>query len=71
MDFLISLPENWVSTNILVVVDQFSKMVHLIPLLSSTEAKDVAAAFFDSVVYLYSLPVTVVSDRDPRFLSTF
>ena len=53
MDFLINLPENGGSMSILVVVDQFSKMVHLIPLLSSTEAKDVAAAFFDSVVHLH------------------
>ena len=71
MDFLINLPENGVSMNILVVVDRFSKMVFLIPLLSSTEAKDFAAAFFDSVVCLYGLPDTVISDRDARFLSIF
>ena len=53
MDFLINLPENGGSTSILVVVDRFSKIVHLVPLLSSTEAMNVAAAFFDSVVYLH------------------
>ena len=68
MDFLINFPENGGSTSILVVVDHFSKMVHLIPLLSSTEAKDVAAAFFDSV--LHGLPATVISDRD-QYLSIF
>ena len=57
--------------SILVVVDRFSKMVHLIPLLSSTEAKDVAAAFFNSVIRLHGLPATVISDKDPCFLSTF
>ena len=71
MDFLINLPENEGSTSILVVVDQFLKMVHLIPLLSSTEAMDVAAAFFDSVICLHGLPATIISDRDPHFLSTF
>ena len=71
MDFLISLPKNGVSTSILVVVDRFSKLVHLIPLLSSTEAKDVAAAFFDSVICLHGLPARVISDIDLHVLSTF
>ena len=71
VDFLINLPENRGSTSFLVVVDRFSKMVHLVPLLSSTEAKDVAAAFFDPVIHLYNLPATVILDRDPCFLSTF
>ena len=71
MDFLISLPKNGVSTSILVVVDRFSKLVHLIPLLSSTEAKDVAAAFFNSVVHLHGLPVIIILDRDPCLFSTF
>ena len=57
--------------SILVVVDCFSKMVHLIPLLSSNEAKDVAPAFFDSAIYLHGLPATIISYRDPRFLSNF
>ena len=71
MDFLINIPENGGSISILVVVDHFSKMVHPVPLLSSTEAMDIAAAFFDSVVCLDSLPATIISDRDPRLLSTF
>ena len=71
MDFLINLPDNGGSTNITVVVDQFLKMVHLVPLLSSTEATDVAAVFFESVVCLHSLPATIISDRDPHFSITF
>ena len=71
MDFLINLPENGGSTSTLVEVDCFSKMVHLVPLLSSTEATDIAAAFFDSVIYLHGLTATIISDRDPHFLSTF
>ena len=67
MDFLINLPENGGSVSILVVIDQFSKMVNLIPLLSSTEAMDVTSVFFDSVVHLHGLPSTIILDRDPRF----
>ena len=57
--------------SILVLVDRFLKMVHLVLLLSSTEAMYIAAAFFDSAICLHSLPTTIISDRDPRFLSTF
>ena len=71
MDFLTNLLENRGSTSILVVVDRFSKMVHLIPLLSSTEATDVLVAIFNSVICLHGLHATIISDRDPRFLSTF
>ena len=67
MDFLINLPENGGSTSILVVIDQFSKMIHLIPLLFSTEATDIAAAFFESIVHLHGLPSTIISNRDPYF----
>ena len=71
MNFLINVLENGGSTSILVVVDHFSKMVHLVPLSSSTEATDIAAAFFDSVICLHGAPATIISDRDPCFLSTF
>ena len=46
-------------------------MVHLIALLSSTEATDIVAAFFNSIICLHGLPATIISDRDPHFLSTF
>ena len=67
MDFLTNLPTNNGSESILVVVDRFSKMIHLVPLQQKTEASDVADAFFDSVVRLHGLPATIISDRDPRF----
>ena len=71
MDFLINLPENGGSTSILVVVDHFSKMVHLIPLLSSTEAKDVAAAFFDLVICLHGFTCYSYFRQTSTFLKYF
>ena len=62
MDFLINFPENGGSMSILVVIGRFLKMVHLIPLLSSDEATDIAAAFFDSVINLHGLPFTIILD---------
>ena len=67
MDFLTNLSENGGSMSILVVIDQFSKMVYLVSLLSSIEVIDIAASFFNSVVYLHGLPSTIILDRDPHF----
>jgi Integrase core domain len=56
---------------VLVVVDRFSKMCHLMLLSDDTTAPAVADAFFENVVKLHGLPKTIVSDRDPRFTSRF
>ena len=71
MDFLINILENGGSTSILVVVDRFSKMVHLVSLLSSTEAKDVAAAFFGSVIHLHSFTCHSYFRQRSMFLNYF
>ena len=46
MDFLTELPTCDGLCTLLVVVDRFSKMLHLVPLGSKTEAPDVAEAYF-------------------------
>ena len=52
------------------VVDRFSKAVVLVPLGSFT-AKEVAAEFFYQVVFKHGMPLTITSDRDPRFTGNF
>ena len=46
MDFLTNVPICNGYSTLMVVVDRFSKMLHLVPLGKKTEAPDVAAAFF-------------------------
>ena len=67
MDFLTEIPTCDGFSTVLVVVDRFSKMLHLVPLGHTTEATNVAIAFFASVVKLHGLPSTIITDRDPRF----
>ena len=67
MDFLMDLPTCNGLCTLLVVVDRFSKMLHLVPLGAKTEAPDVAREYFNHVVKIHGLPATVISDRDPRF----
>uniref|UniRef100_A0AAV1TV82 Integrase catalytic domain-containing protein n=1 Tax=Peronospora matthiolae TaxID=2874970 RepID=A0AAV1TV82_9STRA len=58
-------------TGILVVVDRFSKMVHLAPDAASNTAEDTAKLFIDIVSRHHGLPETIVSDRDFRFTAGF
>jgi hypothetical protein len=56
---------------ILIVVDRFSKFAHFILLTHPYSASSVAKAFFDNIVRLHGLPCSIVSDRDPVFMSGF
>ena len=67
MDFLINVPIYDTISTLLVVVDLFFKMMHLVPVGEKTEAADVASAFFQSMVKIYSLPSIIISNHDPHF----
>ncbi|QRV80094.1 Retrotransposable element Tf2 protein [Ceratobasidium sp. AG-Ba] len=57
--------------SILVVIDRFSRQVHFIPCLESTNAEGVADLFIKEVWKLHGLPKTTVSDRGPTLNSQF
>lgn len=71
LDFIGGLPSFRGSSVILVVVDRFSKRVHLGMLQSTYTAFIVAHLFLDIVVKNHGMPHSLVSDRDPLFLSKF
>jgi transposase InsO family protein len=70
MDFIEELPESNGCTTLLVVTDQLSKDVILIP-LKDTTAETVAHNFLCYVVAYYWLPDAIVSDRSTQFTSHF
>ena len=55
---------------ILVVVDQFSKMAHFIP-IKQKDSPTVARSYLDNVWKYHGFPEDVVSDRDSMFTGSF
>ncbi|CAI5704489.1 unnamed protein product [Peronospora effusa] len=72
MYFVFGFPKDAHGNNgILVFVDRFSKMVHLVAVPESIPAEGCARVFIDTIFRLHSLPRELVSDRDSRFTAEF
>ena len=70
-DFTTHLPESQGHTQIMVVVDRFTKMAHFIGLSENATAKDVADTFLREVWKLHGLPTEIISDMDAKFSGEF
>lgn len=71
MDFVGPLPKSNGYDYLLLIIDRFSSMVHLIPTKTTVTATDVAVKYINEIVRLHGVPRTIVSDRDPKFISQF
>ncbi|KAK2407034.1 hypothetical protein QL285_042695 [Trifolium repens] len=71
LDFIVGLPSFHSHTVILVVVDRFSKAAHFGMLPTHHTASKVADLFAKMVFKLHGMPKSIVSDRDPIFISKF
>ena len=64
------LPEDNGYVTIMMCMDQFSKMVVLVP-LRETDARTVASHFLAEIMSHHGIPETIISDREPRFQGSF
>jgi hypothetical protein len=71
MDFIEGLPVSDNCSVIVVVVDRLTKYAHFFATKHPYTAQTIAQLLFDNVVKLHGLSQTVVTDRDPIFLSKF
>jgi len=71
VDFITQLPKSAGYTQIMGVVDRFTKMAHFIGLAEKVTARDVAESFLKEVWKPHGLPLEIISDMDAKFEGEF
>jgi hypothetical protein len=71
MDFIEGLPLSQGASVIMVVVDRLSKYAHFIPIAHPFRTTKIANVFMNNVFKLNGMQVSIVSDRDVIFTSSF
>jgi hypothetical protein len=71
MDFIVGLPESEGFNSILTVIDRLTGLKHLIPCNDTTGSEELAWLYLKEVWRLHGLPLSIVSDRGPQFISRF
>ncbi|KAF8115513.1 hypothetical protein N665_0026s0056 [Sinapis alba] len=54
-----------------VIVDRLTKTARFLPIKKTNGAEELAHEYLKSMVRLHGVPVSIVSDRDPKFTSLF
>ena len=72
MPFVVRLPRTIsYEDTILVIVDRFTKVAHLIPISMTYSMDKLAALYIKNIVRLHGIPVSTILDRDARFTTRF
>ncbi|XP_041020390.1 uncharacterized protein LOC121262015 [Juglans microcarpa x Juglans regia] len=68
----LGLPRTLTSQDaIWVIMDRLTKTTHSVPIKVSYKLEKLAELYIHEIVRLHGVPVSIVSDRDPRFTSKF
>ena len=72
MDFVVGLPHTRAGFDaIWVIINRLTKSAHFLPVRTKFSLDRLAELYINEIVKLHGVPVTIVSDRDPRFTSRF
>ncbi len=71
LDFVTRLPPSQGNTVVLTLVDWSSKATHFIPLPKIPSARETSVGVIDQIFRIHGLPMEVLSDRGPQFISKF
>ena len=72
MDFIVGLPRTPTKKDsIWVVVDRLTKSAHFLPVRVGQGTEELARLYVREIVRLHGAPASIVSDRDPKFVSRF
>ncbi|GAB2295080.1 hypothetical protein Dimus_038336 [Dionaea muscipula] len=72
MDFVSGLPLTWKGHDaVWVIVDKLTKSAHFLPVKMTFSLERLAHLYEREIIILHGTPVSIVSDRDPRFVSRF
>jgi hypothetical protein len=72
MDFIMGLPRTQSGyDSICVIVDQLTKVAHLIPVKTTYFGPQLAELYMSRIVYLHGVPKKIVPNRGTQFTSRF
>ena len=70
MDFVSGLPRTQKGHDaIWVIVDRLTKSAYFLPINIKYSLEKLVKLYMDKIIRLHEGPVSIVSDRDPRFVS--
>ena len=72
MDFVSGFPQASSGQDaIWVIIDWLTKTAHFLPIKMTYSMDQLAKLYIKEIVQLHGIPVSIVSDRDPRFTSRY
>ena len=72
MDFVVGLPRTKANHDaIWIIIDRLTKSDHFIPINEKFSLERLVQLYLKEIVVRHGVPVSIVSDRDPRFTSRF
>ena len=72
MDFVVGLPKTTIGfDSIWVIIDRLTKSAHFLPVKTTYTPDRYARLYVNEIVRLHGAPMSIVSDKNPRFTSRF